>query len=111
MTHRANPVRVRVAARGARAAGRDVGCADEEAAVLVVDHNVACAIGAVAFHAAARIEQVLAVFELPVSRREGRLDRRQLNDAMELAIGELADDASGRGNHDDESRETRDNYL
>jgi hypothetical protein len=64
-----------------------------------------------AFHATARFEQVLAAFELACGWRECRLQWRQLHDAVELALGERADDASGRSDYDDESRETRDHDL
>ena len=70
--------------------------------------NEASASGTVTLHAAARLEQVLAVLELAIGCRERHLQRRQLHDAVELAIRELADDASGGGSHYDEHCEARD---
>ena len=111
MAQRANPVCVRVTARRARVAGGDVGRAHEEAAVLVVDHDVARAVGTVALHAAARLVQVFAVLELAFGLRERNLQWRQLHDAVKFAIGEPADDAGCGRDHYDEHREARDSEL
>jgi hypothetical protein len=72
---------------------------------------VAGAVGAVAVHAAARLVQVLAVFELALGRRERHLERRQLHDAVELAIGQAADDACRGRDQYDEPREAHENDL
>ena len=54
------------------------------------------AIGTVAFHAAARVEEILAVIELAVGRRKRHLQRRQPDEPMHLEIGEPADDDAGK---------------
>ena len=96
MTQSAHPVCIRVVARRARAAARDIRCAHEESTLLVVDHDMTAAVGAVALHATARVEQIFAVIELAVGRRKRHLQRRQRNEPMHLAIGEPADDDAGK---------------
>jgi hypothetical protein len=105
MPQGAHPICVRVASRRACTTARNVRSPREEAAVLVIDHDVAGAVDAMAFHATARLEQVIAAFELAFDRRECRLQRRQLHDAVELALSKRADDASSRCDDDDEPRE------